>query len=127
MRQGHEPDYLMGPGTNMPKFSTCNLTAAGLPDAGFADVNPRGALFVDYPTQAGAFFQWAGSTGFERRAWSPVGETDGWSPGYDKSESWNSALHETSPAGFRRMTEPESVANFTLDSSRMGILCRRLF
>ncbi|MFO3728589.1 hypothetical protein [Butyricimonas muris] len=44
------------------KFSPYNLTTpklAGYTDPDYENVNARGAQFVDFPSQAGAFFQWA--------------------------------------------------------------------
>lgn len=64
------------------KFSALNLTSASLmgntnPD--YENVGINGARFVDFPSQAGAFFQWAvdlkgtlsGMTDYYRRAFNP--------------------------------------------------------
>lgn len=47
LRQGHDPDYLMGSGSS-PKWSPYNVGTAG--------------SFVDYPTKAGYYKKWTTST-----------------------------------------------------------------
>lgn len=72
IRQGEDPDYVMAPGDNMPReaaarFSPYNLTDAELndTDAFVVDAGPASVYghpeFVDYPSQAGAFYQWGNS------------------------------------------------------------------
>lgn len=88
LRQGHDPDYLMrsedeykntqswaSAPTWRPsarKFSPYNLTAANMENNEYITLAVHGGVFVDYPTQTGAYFQWAGTTGFERRAYHPT-------------------------------------------------------
>lgn len=76
LRQGEDPDYLMRPneiGTpgstittrpNAVKFSPYNLTAPNMTAGGALVANhpklaPYGGTFTQFPTQTGAFFQWA--------------------------------------------------------------------
>lgn len=74
VRQGEEADYIWRPGdaisagpiSGQPrsaarKFSPYNLTAPGLKNGSnitHQQVGVNGAVFVDYPTQTGAYFQW---------------------------------------------------------------------
>lgn len=75
IRQGEEADYVLRPGDPIPsnspiggqprsaarKFSPYNLTAPALKngnDIVYQQVGVNGAVFVDYPSQAGAYFQW---------------------------------------------------------------------
>ncbi len=120
LRQGEGADYLMSPadpvhssGLDSPtrsaarQFSPCNLTAAAL-NAKVSLPNPVGTAFTDYPTQAGAMFQWASFyTAQQRVAWDPCRQlpqgvawrADGTGGGY-----WNhyEAFQETCPDGYRR-------------------------
>lgn len=67
IRQGHGADFVMSPGDNMARdaaarFSPYNTTASNLADnVELVDVGPdyNNTVFTDYPSQAGAFFQWA--------------------------------------------------------------------
>lgn len=81
IRQGEDPDYLMRPGDKADndvvvvdnrsaarKISTYNLTAATF-DVAVSTTNP--AVFTEYPTQAGAFFQWY-NTANKKYAYSPI-------------------------------------------------------
>jgi hypothetical protein len=77
--------------------------------------------FTQYPTQAGAYFQWAGGVGvdltgtqrnFARKAWTPAPATIPiWSGGsgtvFDNRDVWTDFddLHETCPPGWRRPTD----------------------
>jgi hypothetical protein len=124
-RQGEAADYVFNPTTDtyddpsttgtveaLPrslakKFSPYNLTASDLTENSpyYGDIAPRGGSFVDYPTQAGALFQWAGGTSFERRAYHPTVTTvSGWSPLYMGINFWNTlgTTHETCPTNWRR-------------------------
>jgi hypothetical protein len=120
LRQGEYDDYLMTPSdpvTAAPtplrplakKYSPYNLTASMLDAAvdvsgTFPAVNP--GRFTDYPTQGGAYFQWAESgtnPDRQRWAWPASGTVSDW--GRTPSTSyWNllSATHETCPPGYRR-------------------------
>jgi hypothetical protein len=95
------------------RFSPFNLTA---PRANPADrTSPRllntilisRGDFTDYPTQAGALFQWASSQQ-PRRAHSPLGSAVdfSWSEALN-GQTWStlSANHETCPPNWRRSTD----------------------
>lgn len=133
IRQGHDPDYLMRPsdpvnsgGMNSSarplawKYSPYNLTAQAYRDnpsntAHFIALDKRGegdgtnyGVFTEYPTQTGAFFQFA-STPNPRHAYHPTnpsanGIPSGWSSAVTSNAYWNTlgADHETCPAGYRR-------------------------
>ncbi len=111
LRQGHDADYLFRQGDKdksgnaiaddrlfAKKFSPYNLTATILDQT----VVAKGGKFTAYPTQAGAFWQWANTT-YIRYAWSPIGTITGWSA-TDPSGYWDAleADHETCPDGYRR-------------------------
>jgi len=122
IRQGEDPDYVMRPedamtvpaeGINNPvgpgarpaavKFSPFNLTKAGALNAAVA---VRGGVFTTYPTQAGAYWQWANSGTNTRYAWSPVGMLTDWDI-TTPSGFWNtlSAIHEACPNGYHRAND----------------------
>ena len=124
LRQGEGADYLMRPedginsggytNTVRPsavRFSPYNLTAVGLTGTTQSvQINSTrsNAAFTDFPTQAGAFFQWA-STLNTRYAYSPVnptGAVSGWDTGAP-STYWDAlrATHESCPPGYRRPTD----------------------
>ena len=98
------------------RWSPFNLTTNNQWNAG--DVPVRGGVEVQYPTQAGALFQWV-STSNPRRAWAPWNTvTTGWvnatPPGNwgatntTANQSANINLrdeHETCPVGWRRPTD----------------------
>jgi len=125
LRQGEGPDYVMAPGdpdgsnaavggadnrSFAKKFSPCNLTdphkntstdfnAMTTPATGLAGV--RGGRFVDYPTQAGYFFQW----NYSSRAFqptTPAGAFTNWNSSNYNPGFWNAAADETCPPGYRR-------------------------
>jgi hypothetical protein len=88
LRQGEDPDYVWSPSEYYPyggstdlrtsavKFSPYNLTASGLTDVvKYIPVAVGGGVFTAYPTQAGAFFQWANETN-PRYAYHPVTPAD---------------------------------------------------
>ena len=124
LRQGHEPDYLMMNGeefhpdsdlkppynirTNSSKFAVYNLTAKTLNE----QVGKRGAIFTEYPTQAGALWQCGtniSNVDLIRMAYSPLPESSSqtW-PGFVNSDQfWNALMddNEVSPEGFRRPTD----------------------
>ncbi len=134
IRQGHEPDYLIAYGSpesltsghtsgfhryEAIKLSPYNLTADAFdqPVVSQADyynasvIGPR-SRFTDYPTQAGAHFQWA-SSGQMRYAWNPYSSaipnppsSATWVQGVE-SNFWNSlqANHEVCPPGYRRVND----------------------
>jgi hypothetical protein len=107
IRQGEEADYLMNPGDKdgsgaavggntedrmyAAQFVPYNLTATdaqwdaailtdptGATLAGYPHLTPQGGSFTDYPSQAGAFFNWAitapagAATDNRRIAFSPI-------------------------------------------------------
>jgi len=117
IRQGEDADYVFrngDPVTGIPsrtvckRYSSYNTTAQYLNQAvdiqGAAPaVNP--GKFTEYPTQAGAFFQWA-SDANKRFGWHPYipnGSTGNWvTQGNDNYWAVASAEHETCPAGYHR-------------------------
>lgn len=130
IRQGKDPDYVMKPTDNnmagdletetggtaaeprpyAVKYSPFNLTAAGYRDNTSTDeyipVGARGGVFTNYPSQAGAYFQWANNYN-PAYAWNPWTATvsiwDTTHPGavWDNMKS----THETCPSGYRRPTD----------------------
>jgi uncharacterized repeat protein (TIGR02543 family) len=86
IRQGEKEDFVFTTsdtyGSNVPrllakKFSPYNLTAADLTNGSpyYKDIaSGSKGIFVDYPTKAGAFFQWA-STTHPLRAYHPTNPT----------------------------------------------------
>lgn len=111
------------------KFSALNLTSerlAGNTNPDYENVNVKGARFVDFPSQAGAFFQWAvdlkgttsGMTDYYRRAFNPSKSylVSGFPWGYgefpimwDGDVSANIPAYkeqfEVCPPGYRRPTD----------------------
>jgi hypothetical protein len=72
-------------------------------------VGARGGRFVDFPTQAGAFFQWGMNVNktYAYHPTKPVGTPSGWSNDYYGNGVigyWNDiqAAQETCPSGWRR-------------------------
>ncbi len=121
LRQGEGADYLMGPGdpvhsgeladhvrTAVRQFAPYNLTAATL-NAKISNDNP--SMFTDYPSKAGALFQWASFYSAQQKvAWDPWSAwpqgvmwrqdgTAGYWPGQTET------ANETCPAGYRRPTD----------------------
>jgi hypothetical protein len=93
------------------RFSPYNLTApTGALDAAnpYEILNTNGGSLTNYPSQAGAVFQWANSNG--RHAWSPfaVGISSIWNSvigsASDSNINWNSS-RETCPQNYRRPTD----------------------
>jgi hypothetical protein len=142
LRQGEDADYLMHPndpissgGYNNPygrpaarQFAPYNLTVTNLD----ARADERGGKFVDFPTQAGAFFQWAATrldlNGGMRWAWNPHSSTvSNWNVGFHSNFYWDaiSGEQEVSPVGWRRPNDGSisaiepctSVANSELRQS----------
>ena len=122
IRQGEDTAELMRVGDagnentlrttdNIITFSPFNLTGQTLGQ----QVNVRGGIFVTYPTQTGAFWQFGGFiAAVERMPWNPVTPPPGNSPSgwvstdipgnwYTNATTQNlAAHHETCPLGFRR-------------------------
>lgn len=104
IRQGEAADYLMTNGdiialgplagntrTKAGKISPFNLTAPAYKNKGennYYDLaQTKSAVFVEYPTQVGAFFQWT-STGHPRRAYHPTKPVNG----YSSTDDWDDAM-----------------------------------
>jgi len=132
LRQGEEADYLMHPedpgviggamSLSRPyakMWAPYNLTATTID----AMVPVRGGIFVNYPTQAGALWQWANPFDYSytytpprvgmRWAFNQHRKEDypGWSTGMS-SDFWNTlaADHEVSPPGYRRPNDGSITA-----------------
>jgi hypothetical protein len=145
LRQGDEADYLMHPNdpvvisgvmaVNRPAakmVSPYNLTVTELN----VQASVRGGKFVDYPTQAGAFFQWANNyTGTQ----FPGGIRWAWDPHRAASEvTWNQAFstnfwhmlspdHEVCPPGFRRMNDGSTTGYVSSPTAFNSELRQSLF
>lgn len=130
VRQGEEADYIWRPGDAIPdgpisgesrsaarKFSPYNLTAPALKNGSNAthqQVGINGAVFVDYPSQTGAYFQWGflkESPAFEdsvRLAFHPTATVNlnTWPlRNFATSPTWNP------PTGYAYKTECEVCPN----------------
>jgi hypothetical protein len=128
LRQGEYDDYLMAPSdpatsggittrTKAVKFSPYNLTASRF----YAPVDVSGTVpavnrgeFTEFPTQGGAFFQWAATSSNpegRRVAWPAIGDAVNWSSSYSTSY-WNPIawVYETCPPGYRRPTDGSTSA-----------------
>jgi len=131
LRQGEAPDYLMH--TNDPinsegmnssvrpaarKFSPYNLTKDGSLDAAVPLQSNGGANFTDYPTKAGALFQWAhsgqNSNDRIRYAWNPYNAAipANWNHFGGGNSFWNThaADNETCPPGYHRPSDGSITA-----------------
>ena len=130
LRQGEGDDYVMTKGQpdNRPyavKFSPFNLTAKDMMDTDPKYVhiasNRSNAAFTAYPTQIGAFFQWANTTGSSafRNAWDPstTSLSGLWDSG--NTTSFSSSDHETCPTGYRRPNDNSS--NFSNSEMRQSL------
>jgi hypothetical protein len=116
IRQGEDPDFVMrntdavlsGPFANQTrtatqKFSPYNLTYGPFNTSGWVQTPLYGGTFTDYPSQAGAFFQWA-SPNRQRYAWAPYTvTTTSWST-QAIGGFWNThqLIHEACPLHYRR-------------------------
>jgi len=139
VRQGEEPDYLMRPTdivqsgmmtgqprTKARKFSPYNLRAATLnAQVGVNGNLPNPGIFSQYPTQAGAFFQWANiGVVIKRWAWAPHVEN---AAGFttvgvaDSGVYWDAIAHdqETCPTGYRRPTDGATHIDVTSSSQSL--------
>ena len=132
LRQGEGPDYIMttydaissggmtaSNRSKITKIAPYNLTAATLnAQVGINGAGPNPGIFTDYPTQAGAIFQWGKSLTWPnlaliRWAFDPVStatvtpSTD-WYTTHTAGETWESVKdpyapnNETCPTGYRR-------------------------
>jgi hypothetical protein len=117
IRQGEGADYLMRTSDPIPsggargacaRFLPYNLTATDLN----ALVPVRGGELTDFPTQAGALFQW-GNPNKIRFAWAPYSvPAQNWMDDLS-SHFWNniSGEHEVCPPGYRRPNDGSITAN----------------
>ena len=130
IRQGDEAHYVMTGRPNAVRWSPFNLTAPGIDIGNNVEIPARTnaaipnpyIFFTRYPSQAGAFFQWASSSQ-PRMAWSPLGGVTNW--GNAIGGTWDSVniddAHETCPPGWRR---PGGVTNsFVAVNSDWGNNC----
>jgi hypothetical protein len=149
MRQGEGADYLMRPGdanaigtrgAAAVRWSPYNLTSPAGWGFGVNGVQlVREGGFTQYPTQAGALFQWAntgtGANDRSRFAWNT------WDANYVSiptlSPTWNKTVpgtgvywgtgvingidHETCPAGFRRPNDGDTFAGVPYYNTDSGI------
>jgi hypothetical protein len=106
LRQGEGADYLFPERGGARKFATYNLTVprekvAELESQGVVELDARGGVFADYPTQAGTMFQFAGPTAMwafhPTRDEAPV-------PPFSNGimYDFNPLTEETCPPGYRR-------------------------
>lgn len=118
VRQGEGADYLFGNDdpvsgeisqrTAAVPISPYNLTAETLnAQAGLNGQGPNPGIFTDYPSQVGAYWQWA-SADNPRYAWDPYyfAAMPGWS--YESvNDVWSNLRmeHETCPEGYRRPSD----------------------
>jgi hypothetical protein len=121
LRQGEDPDYLIrstdggyvNRATYTKKFSPYNLTAPNMSNSDHTNVLVYGGTFVDYPSQAGAFFKWVGPSGQERWAWHPAKPTvSGYGTSTSSLGAW-SDTYDTCPSGYRRpKTDDPTTSEF---------------
>jgi hypothetical protein len=147
----HGSAYLGGPRTVTKRFSPYNLTAVNLDQevitqaaASNPDAPGNRSRFTDYPSQAGAFFQWAQFAGRQRWAWNPHETNIPTSP--DKSwwvnapwgfwvGLWDThnplgAANETCPPGYRRPNDgytdrPEDGNHLDLSEIRQSLFKKK--
>ena len=113
IRQGEGADYLMHPtdnsrGSAAVRFCAYNVTASNLTDNDeFVEIlmpSRSNSVFTDYPTQAGAFFQWD-NLPYEPLAYHPVKPVvpNLWFD-VENTDYWSSisASQESCPTGYRR-------------------------
>jgi hypothetical protein len=127
LRQGEDPDYVWSPSENYNgstprekavRFSPYNLTASDLTDdMEYKQIaaDRSNAAFTAYPTQAGAFFQWAEKINL-RYAYhpvNPVGAPSNWIYGaFNASTYWDKVYWNT--LGSTNETCPQ---NYTLTTN----------
>lgn len=152
LRQGEGADYLMRPQDGSDNgiislrpqavpFSPYNLTHPDFRAGGTAQSYPATAqpstnidnYFTEYPTQAGALYQWAPTHGLY--AFSPVSPLDkpsGWAASAN-SDYWDNLndAYETCPYGYRRPTDGlpnnDAVSPIAADSELHQSLLSRPF
>ncbi|MCD7943084.1 MAG: fimbrillin family protein [Bacteroides intestinalis] len=117
IRQGEEADYLMDPfddarGTSAVRFCAYNTTASDMNDddnEDFVEILPdrSNSVFTDYPSQAGALFQWDNSP-YSPLAYHPVKPiTPNLWFDVETTSFWSSiaASQESCPPGYRRPSD----------------------
>jgi hypothetical protein len=139
LRQGEGADYLFSPtdpiyggmtGTRpyASKFSPYNVTAATL-NTPIPVVN--GGIFVDYPSQSGALFQWSAWTGRDnvRMPWDPYSQFTLKPWAAEEIAFWSAlaATQEVSPAGYRRPTDGLTNASETNVNIQVSEIRQSLF
>ena len=116
IRQGEEADYLYRR-EGAVEFSPYNLTAPAFREGTASQtesplLNARGGEFTRYPTQAGAYFQWAPTYGIH--AFNPGWPNDATAPANwngaganQQGGAWSSVKtnYETCPEGWRRIVD----------------------
>jgi hypothetical protein len=137
IRQGEGDDYLMRntadapedaalagpmldngiPRTKAVKFSPYNLTAVSLnAQVGLNGTGTNPGIFTEYPSQNGAFFQWAqpSTSPIIRYAWDGYTMTApaGWSDTSVADGVYWTADNETCPDGYRRPTDGQVGTSF---------------
>ena len=125
IRQGEDPDYVLrefgDPGTSIitrplaQKFSPYNVTYGPFNLSGWVDIpTNNGGFFTDYPSQAGAFFQWGSQEiYYPRRAWQPHGNPSGWNS-WAISGFWDDIKYsqDICPPDYRRVNDgPTAVGS----------------
>ena len=131
IRQGNEPDYLMDPtdnarGSAAVRVCAYNATASDLTNMDelveiLADRS--NAVFTDYPTQAGALFQWSKIPPYGALAYNPVTPVTStiWN-NVPTGDFWNTlqATSEGCPPGYRRPNDG-SITTSTSNSTSAAI------
>jgi len=123
IRQGEGADYVMSSTdaansggitsrTQCKQFTPYNLTVATFVNA---SVPVNGGIWTAYPSQAGAFFQWA-IVDYPRVGYASWALTY-WNTGTISDVIgvfWNtlSATHETCPSGYRRPTDGSTTSDY---------------
>jgi hypothetical protein len=142
LRQGEDADYLFSPSdpiygswTNATrpyarKWAPYNVTGPSL-NVPITALN--GGIFVNYPSQAGAIFQWSswdGRPASYRMPWDPynTNTTVAWSNSPAAANWWDllAGIQELSPVGYHRPTDgitnaAESWANISVSEVRQSL------
>ena len=113
IRQGEGSAYLMGPqdlggdgsswGSPDPRPEAALFSPYNTTYPIFGPVPYNNGTFTAYPSQAGAFFQWANNVSNVRYAHPPIGSVL-WDSGWNILEYWETLrfIHESCPSGYRR-------------------------
>jgi hypothetical protein len=150
LRQGHDADYIMRPdaggGDNgtmatrplARRFSPYNLTAGEFLGGTATQtqspaVGARKGVFTDYPTKAGAQFQYAPTYGvYAFNPATPTSTPDKYNAAetaVDERTNWNAISHiyETCPRGYRRPTHGDYTKPTAALDVNMSELSQSLF